>query len=121
MARTARRIGTIMSRKSALQLEAGAHAGTARVTPASRTRRPKLDGRLVGDVIAIAFDRCEVPSSGVASCAASPETLCTGCGSARCGDHACARCAAPALAFATAIFDEIVDTRLRFAPPPHRI
>jgi hypothetical protein len=47
--------------------------------------------------------------------------LCTGCGTARCPDHAsgadgdriCSSCAATLLMLATAPFDAVLDTRLR--------
>ena len=91
---------------------------SARVpTTKSRSRRIPADGQLVGEVIAIAFDRCEA----TAACNARPDAICTGCGSARCHDHAagaaddrcCSDCAATLLMLADAAFDDVLDTRMR--------
>jgi len=109
-----------MSRKAALRLDDDAHERTARVPSKSRGRRAPADGRLVGEVIAIAFDRCEA-GAGDGICGARPEALCTGCGTARCGDHgagapdarSCSACSARLLTLATASFDDVLDTRLR--------
>jgi hypothetical protein len=103
-----------MSRKTALRLDHESHERTARVPVTRRGRRKPCDGRLVGEVIAIAFDRCEA----LADCAERPDALCTGCGTARCHAHGtdagqCTQCAAPLLIFAAAPFEDVLDTRLR--------
>jgi len=74
-------------------------------------------------VIAIAFDRCEAGGADTA-CGARPIALCTGCGTARCADHAagadddrcCSACGATALVLAQATFDAVLDTRMRLVP-----
>ena len=74
-------------------------------------------------MIAIAFDRCEAGGADTA-CGARPDALCTGCGTARCPDHAagadddryCSTCAAAVLVLAHAPFDAVLDTRLRLVP-----
>jgi hypothetical protein len=109
-----------MSRKTALRVDVDTLTRTARVPSKSRGRRGSTDGQLVGEVIAIAFDRCEAAQTGDA-CGARPDAICTGCGTARCADHArgaendrcCSDCAASMLALATAPFDAVLDTRLR--------
>jgi hypothetical protein len=71
-------------------------------------------------VIALAFDRCEAPSSGDI-CGRHPDAICSGCGTARCTDHAvgadddrcCSACAASLLMLETASFDDVLDTRMR--------
>jgi hypothetical protein len=111
-----------MSRKTALRADLGTLVRPARVPSKSRVRRVSLDGQLVGEVIAIAFDRCEA-AAGDASCGARPDALCTGCGTARCPEHgtgpdddrACTACAAALLTLASAPFDAVLDTRLRLA------
>jgi hypothetical protein len=109
-----------MSRKTALRVDADTLERPARVPSKSRGRRGSADGQLVGEVIAIAFDRCEA-AAGEAACAARPDAICTGCGTARCADHGsgadddrcCSTCAASLLTLATAPFDVVLDTRLR--------
>jgi hypothetical protein len=106
-----------MSRKTALRLDDESSERSARVPTKSRSRRLPVDGQLVGEVIAIAFDRCEA----TAACNARPDAICTGCGSARCHDHAagaaddrcCSDCAATLLMLADAAFDDVLDTRMR--------
>ena len=106
-----------MSRKTALRLDHEPHERTARVPVTRRGRRKPTDGRLVGEVIAIAFDRCEA----VPACNARPDALCTGCGTARCRAHGtgdaedrtCSTCGAELLIFAAAPFEDVLDTRLR--------
>jgi hypothetical protein len=105
-----------MSRKTALRLDHEPHERTARVPVTRRGRRKPSDGRLVGEVIAIAFDRCEALAEN--GCAERPDALCTGCGTARCHTHGtdagqCTHCAAPLLIFASAPFEDVLDTRLR--------
>jgi hypothetical protein len=109
-----------MSRKTALRVDTDTLERPARVPSKSRGRRNSADGQLVGEVIAIAFDRCEALAAD-AACGARPDALCTGCGTARCPDHAsgadgdriCSSCAATLLMLATAPFDAVLDTRLR--------
>jgi hypothetical protein len=105
-----------MSRKTALRLDDESLERTARVPRTRRSRRTPTDGRLVGEVIAIAFDRCEAEDAG-APCTARPEAICTGCGTARCAEHTanatCTTCGATMLLFAAAPFEDVVDTRLR--------
>jgi hypothetical protein len=108
-----------MSRKTALRLDHEPHERTARVPVTRRGRRKPSDGRLVGEVIAIAFDRCEAVAD--VACAGRPDALCTGCGTARCHAHGtgddtirtCTTCAAPLLSFTSAPFEDVLDTRLR--------
>jgi hypothetical protein len=110
----------LMSRKSALRLDDDAHERTTRVPAKSRSRRLPVDGQLVGEVISIAFDRCEATVTD-APCGAWPNALCTGCGTARCADHGvsagdtrtCSACAAALLILASAAFDDVLDTRMR--------
>jgi len=114
-----------MSRKTALRVDTDTLERPARVPSQSRSRRNSADGQLVGEVIAIAFDRCEALAAG-AACGARPDALCTGCGTARCADHAagadddriCSSCAATLLMLASAPFDAVLDTRLRLATVP---
>jgi hypothetical protein len=109
-----------MSRKTALRVDLDTLERPARVSSPSRGRRNSADGQLVGEVIALAFDRCEA-TAGDALCGARPDTLCTGCGTARCPDHGagadddrqCTACAASLLTLATAPFDAVLDTRFR--------
>jgi hypothetical protein len=109
-----------MSRKTALRLDDESHERTARVPSKTRRRRIPADGQLVGEVIALAFDRCEALSTD-AGCNARPDAICTGCGSARCADHTvgadddrcCSTCAASMLILASAAFDDVLDTRMR--------
>jgi hypothetical protein len=105
-----------MSRKTALRLDDESLERTARVPRTRRSRRTPTDGRLVGEVIAIAFDRCEAHDAGTC-CIARPDAICSGCGTARCPDHVangtCTTCAAGVLLFTAAPFEEVVDTRLR--------
>jgi hypothetical protein len=109
-----------MSRKTALRLDDEPHERTARVPSKTRSRRKPVDSQLVGEVIAIAFDRCEAFVAN-ATCDASPDALCTGCGTARCADHGvgasddrcCSSCAATMLMLASAAFDDVLDTRMR--------
>jgi hypothetical protein len=109
-----------MSRKTALRLDDESHERTARVPSKPRSRRKTADSQLVGEVIAIAFDRCEAYVAD-SVCNASPEALCTGCGTARCADHGvgaaddrvCSSCAATMLMLASAPFDDVLDTRMR--------
>jgi coenzyme F420-reducing hydrogenase gamma subunit len=109
-----------MSRKTALRVDEDTHQRPARVSSKSRGRRSSADGQLVGEVIAIAFDRCEALGAD-AACGARPDALCTGCGTARCPDHgvgsehdrSCSTCAASLLSLAEAPFDVVLDTRLR--------
>ncbi len=102
-----------MSRKTALRLDDDSREHTARVPSTRRGRRKPSDGRLVGEVIAIAFDRCEAHADD--PCGKRPSTICTGCGTARCDTHSCTSCNAASLEFATADFNEVLDTRLRLA------
>lgn len=114
-----------MSRKTALRVDNDTLERPARVPSKSRSRRVSQDGQLVGQVIAIAFDRCEAPA-GERVCGARPEAICTGCGTARCGAHAsgdgddrrCSSCSGPLLVLATAAFEDVLDTRLRLAAVP---
>jgi hypothetical protein len=114
-----------MSRKTALRVDTDTLERSARVPPKPRGRRVPADGQLVGEVIAIAFDRCEA-AAGEASCSARPDSLCTGCGTARCRDHGvgadddryCSTCAASLLTLADAPFDAVLDTRLRLVRVP---
>jgi len=114
-----------MSRKTALRVDSDTLERPARVPSKSRGRRVSTDGQLVGEVIAIAFDRCEA-AVAEATCDARPDTLCTGCGTARCRDHGigadddrqCSACAASLLTLATAPFDAVLDTRLRLVTVP---
>jgi len=109
-----------MSRKTALRVDDDTLERAARVPTKSRGRRVSSDGQLVGEVIAIAFDRCEAPA-GDGFCGARPVALCTGCGTARCPDHGagadaerrCTTCSAALLTLASASFDAVLDTRLR--------
>ena len=109
-----------MSRKTALRVDDDTLERPARVPSKSRGRRNSADGQLVGEVIAIAFDRCEAAAAD-AACGARPDALCTGCGTARCPDHGvgadddrrCSTCSAPVLTLASAAFDAVLDTRLR--------
>jgi hypothetical protein len=109
-----------MSRKTALRVDTDTLERPARVPSKSRGRRNSADGQLVGEVIAIAFDRCEALAAD-ATCGARPNAVCTGCGTARCPDHAsgadddriCSSCAAALLMLATAPFDAVLDTRMR--------
>jgi hypothetical protein len=109
-----------MSRKSALRLDDDSLERTSRVTAKPRSRRVPVDGQLVGEVIAIALDRCEATVDDTA-CGARPDALCTGCGTARCRDHgtgngderSCSACAAAMLILAQAAFDDVLDTRMR--------
>jgi len=111
-----------MSRKTALRVDTDTLERPARVPSKSRGRRSSADGQLVGEVIALAFDRCEAAVSD-ATCGNRPDALCTGCGTARCPDHGtgnaddrmCSTCAATLLTLATAPFDAVLDTRLRLA------
>jgi hypothetical protein len=100
-----------MSRKTALRLDDDSLERTARVSSTRRGRNKPSDGRLVGEVIEIGFDRCE--SHSEPACAKRPSAICTGCGSARCVTHECTSCNAASLEFATADFNEVLDTRLR--------
>lgn len=112
-----------MSRKTALRVDDDTLERPARVPSKSRGRRVSQDGQLVGQVIAIAFDRCEA-AAGEHNCGARPDAVCTGCGTARCPDHGqgavddrrCSSCASALLTLATAPFEDVLDTRLRFAP-----
>ena len=114
-----------MSRKTALRVDEDTNQRPARVPSKSRGRRNSTDGQLVGEVIAIAFDRCEALAAD-AACGARPDALCTGCGTARCADHCfgsdddrqCSTCAASKLTLATAPFDAVRDTRLRLVTVP---
>jgi hypothetical protein len=114
-----------MSRKTALRVDADTLERSARVPSKPRGRRNSADGQLVGEVIAIAFDRCEAIAAG-ATCGARPDALCTGCGTARCPDHGvgadddrcCSTCAAALLTLASAPFDAVMDTRLRLVRVP---
>jgi hypothetical protein len=114
-----------MSRKTALRLDDDSHEGTARVPTKSRGRRTPVDGRLVGEVIAIAFERCEAVAAGD-GCGARPNAICTGCGTARCAAHGagepeerrCSACSAELLSLASASFDDVLDTRLRLVNVP---
>lgn len=109
-----------MSRKTALRVDDDTLEHPARVPSKTRGRRNSADGQLVGEVIAIAFDRCEA-TDGDAACGARPDAICTGCGTARCPDHTtgpddsrrCSTCAAALLTLASASFDAVLDTRLR--------
>jgi hypothetical protein len=109
-----------MSRKTALRVDDDTHERPARVPSKSRGRRNSADGQLVGEVIAIALDRCEALAAD-SVCGARPDAICTGCGTARCPDHTvgadddrqCTTCAASTLTLATAAFDAVLDTRLR--------
>jgi hypothetical protein len=109
-----------MSRKTALRVDVDTLERPARVPSKSRSRRSSVDGQLVGEVIDIAFDRCEAAVADVA-CGARPDALCTGCGTARCPDHGtgadddryCTTCAATLLTLASAPFDAVLDTRMR--------
>jgi hypothetical protein len=108
-----------MSRKTALRLDDESSERTSRVPSKARSRRVPVDGQLVGEVIAIAFDRCEASSAG-AVCNARPDAICSGCGTARCTEHGagaegdrCSSCAASLLMLATAAFDDVLDTRMR--------
>jgi hypothetical protein len=109
-----------MSRKTALRLDDDSSERTSRVPSKTRSRRVPVDGQLVGEVIAIAFDRCEATSAD-AACGARPDAICSGCGTARCTDHGsgaeddrcCTACAASLLMLATAAFDDVLDTRMR--------
>jgi hypothetical protein len=115
-----------MSRKTALRVDTDTLERPARVPSKSRGRRNSADGQLVGEVIAIAFDRCEAAIVGATSCRARPDALCTGCGTARCPDHAsgtdddriCSTCAATLLMLASAPFDAVLDTRMRSVTVP---
>jgi hypothetical protein len=115
-----------MSRKTALRVDDDTLERPARVPSKSRDRRVSADGQLVGEVIAIAFDRCEAGAAD-ATCGARPDALCTGCGTARCPEHGvgadddryCSTCAASLLTLASAPFDAVLDTRLRLATVPH--
>jgi len=115
-----------MSRKTALRVDTDTLERPARVPSKSRGRRNSADGQLVGEVIAIAFDRCEAAVSE-ATCGARPDALCTGCGTARCPEHGsgtdddryCSTCSAALLTLATAPFDAVLDTRLRLMSVPH--
>ncbi len=107
-----------MSRKTALRLDDDSHQRTARV-PASPAKRRPVDGRLVGEVVSIAFDRCDAPA-GESTCGVRPESLCTTCATARCADHAtrdgahrCSACGGALLDFASAPFDDVLDVTLR--------
>jgi hypothetical protein len=112
-----------MSRKTALGVDSDTLERPARAPSKSRGRRSSADGQLVGEVIAIAFDRCEAGGADIA-CGARPVALCTGCGTARCADHAagagddrcCSACGATALVLAQAAFDAVLDTRMRLVP-----
>src|ERR1700744_1670946 len=114
-----------MSRKTALRVDTDTLVRPARVPSKSRGRRNSADGQLVGEVISIAFDRCEA-AVAEAMCGARPDALCTGCGTARCPDHAagaeddrtCSTCAATLLTLASAPFDAVLDTRLRLVTVP---
>jgi hypothetical protein len=114
-----------MSRKTALRVDTDTLERPARVPSKSRGRRNSADGQLVGEVIAIAFDRCEA-AAAEAICGARPDALCTGCGTARCADHgtgadddrSCTTCAASLLTLASAPFDAVLDTRLRLVTVP---
>jgi len=109
-----------MSRKTALRVDVDTLERPARVPSKSRGRRNSADGQLVGEVISIAFDRCEAAADN-AACGRRPDALCTGCGTARCPDHGagadddrcCSTCAASLLILASAPFDAVLDTRLR--------
>jgi hypothetical protein len=114
-----------MSRKTALRIDDDSLERTARVPRTHRGRRGPADGRLVGEVIAIAFDRCEaVAAEGI--CGARPDAVCSGCGSARCHAHGagdddarrCSDCDATLLVLADASFDDVLDTRLRLVRVP---
>jgi hypothetical protein len=114
-----------MSRKSALRLDDESSERTSRVPSKTRSRRVPVDGQLVGEVIALAFDRCEAWSADVA-CNAPPDAICSGCGTVRCPDHGagagddrcCSSCAAPLLMLASAAFDDVLDTRMRLMSVP---
>ena len=114
-----------MSRKTALRVDDDTLERPARVPSKSRGRRNSADGQLVGEVIAIAFDRCEAADAD-ATCGARPDALCTGCGTARCPNHGagadddrcCTSCAASLLTLASAPFDAVLDTRLRLVTVP---
>jgi hypothetical protein len=114
----ARRMFSLMSRKTALRVDLDTLERPARVPSKSRRRGNSADGQLVGEVISIAFDRCEAAD---AACGARPVAICTGCGTARCADHGtgadddrcCSTCAATLLTLASAPFDAVLDTRLR--------
>jgi hypothetical protein len=115
-----------MSRKTALRLDDDSLERTARVPRTHRGRRGPADGRLVGEVIAIAFDRCEAVAADDV-CGARPDAVCSGCGTARCHAHGvgeddnarhCSACDATLLVLASASFDDVLDTRLRLAPVP---
>jgi len=114
-----------MSRKTALRVDDDTLERPARVPSKSRGRRVPSDGQLVGQVIAIAFDRCEA-TAGEARCGARPDAICTGCGTARCSDHGtgdgddrrCSTCGEALLTLATAAFEDVLDTRLRLVAVP---
>jgi hypothetical protein len=114
-----------MSRKTALRVDDDTLERPARVPSKSRGRRVSQDGQLVGQVIAIAFDRCEA-TAGEHVCGARPDAICTGCGTARCGDHGpgdgaerrCSTCSESLLVLATAPFEDVLDTRLRLVAVP---
>jgi hypothetical protein len=114
-----------MSRKTALRVDDDTLERPARVPSKSRGRRNSADGQLVGEVIAIAFDRCEAAVAD-ATCGNRPDALCTGCGTARCPNHGagadddrcCTTCAASLLTLASAPFDAVLDTRLRLVKVP---
>jgi hypothetical protein len=118
-----RRSYLLMSRKTALRLDDDVLERTARVSGTRRGRRGPADGRLVGEVVSIGFDRCEALGADDAACGVRPEALCTGCGTARCDAHGsgdadarrCSACDAELLTLATAAFDDVVDTRMRLA------
>jgi hypothetical protein len=109
-----------MSRKTALRLDDDSSERRSRVPSKTRRRRLPADGQLVGEVIALAFDRCEAPSSDD-MCGQRPDAICSGCGTARCADHGvgadddrcCSACAATLLMLETAAFDDVLDTRMR--------
>jgi hypothetical protein len=114
-----------MSRKTALRVDDDTLERPARVPSKSRGRRVSSDGQLVGQVIAIAFDRCEA-LAGEGICGARPDAICTGCGTARCPDHGsgtgddrrCSTCSKSLLTLATAPFEDVLDTRLRLMTLP---
>jgi hypothetical protein len=114
-----------MSRKTALRVDDDTIERPARVPSKSRGRRVSQDGQLVGQVIAIAFDRCEA-AAGERICGARPDTICSGCGTARCSDHGlgdgderrCSTCSESLLVLATAPFEDVLDTRLRLVAVP---
>lgn len=114
-----------MSRKTALRVDDDTLERPARVPSKSRGRRVSQDGQLVGQVIAIAFDRCEAAASE-SICGARPDAICTGCGTARCNDHGhgadddrrCSSCSKSLLTLATAPFEDVLDTRLRLVLIP---